>query len=96
MEEAIVTDNFCLIKNGESVVINKQHDYYYQVQGQLLITGAAYCEFIVYTKSDLSVVRVLPDNNFQMNMLNTLCDFYKTYAMPYLEKNTDDLPISSV
>jgi hypothetical protein len=30
-------------------------DYYYQVQGQLFVTAAPFCEFIVYTKLDIAV-----------------------------------------
>ena len=52
IEEAILTPNFCLMKVGDNYVMNKSHDYYCQVQGQLLVTGAPYCEFIVNTKED--------------------------------------------
>ncbi|CAG2218740.1 unnamed protein product [Mytilus edulis] len=47
IEEAVVTANFCLQKNGDVLVMNKGHDHYYQVQGQLLLSGATFCEFIV-------------------------------------------------
>lgn len=48
-------------------------DYYYQVQGQLFVTAAPFCEFIVYTKLDIAVDRVLPDPDFQMTMFEKLC-----------------------
>jgi hypothetical protein len=52
IEEATLTPNFCMMKVGDNYVMNKSHDYYCQVQGQLLVTGAPYCEFIVNTKED--------------------------------------------
>ena len=65
IEEAILTPNFCLMKVGDNYVMNKSHDYYCQVQGQLLVTGAPYCEFIVNTKEDFAVSKVFPDRYFQ-------------------------------
>ena len=33
--------------------LKRRHDYYYQVIGQLGITGARYCDFIVWTLVDV-------------------------------------------
>ena len=66
IEEAILTPNFCLMKVGDNYVMNKSHDYYYQVQ--LLDTGAPYCEFIVNTKEDFAVSKVFPDRDFQTHV----------------------------
>lgn len=38
--------------------------HYAQVQGQLMITGAEFCEFIVYTQCDMAVERITPDISF--------------------------------
>jgi len=40
-------ENSCRLKENT--------EYYYQVQGQLGVTGAAWCDFIVYTKVGLYV-----------------------------------------
>ena len=95
IEEAISTPNFCLMKVGDNYVMNKSHDYYCQVQGQLLVTGAPYCEFIVNTKEDFAVSKVFPDRDFQRNMFDKLCEFYKLHALPYFQ-NINNVPASSV
>ena len=81
IEQAIETQNFCLTKEGDNIKINKAHDYYYQVQGQLFVTGAPFCEIIVYTKLDMAIDRVLPDPDFQTTMFEKLCKFNQTLGI---------------
>ena len=48
---------FCLSKgteNGE-IALNHHHDYYFQVTGQLALTGAEFCDFIVWTEVDIHI-----------------------------------------
>jgi len=92
IEEAIETNNVCLVREGDVVTINKSDDYYCQVQGQLFVTGAPFRDFIVYTKVDIAVDKVLPDPDFQLTMFDKLCKFYKNFAIPFIQ----NLPASSV
>jgi hypothetical protein len=92
IEQAIEAQHIYLTKEGYNIKINKAHGYYYQVQGQLFVTGAPFCEFIAYTKLDLTVDRVLPDPDFQTTLFKKLCKFYKTYSIPFLQ----NLPTLSV
>ncbi|CAC5380704.1 unnamed protein product [Mytilus coruscus] len=96
IEEELDTANFCLLKAGDNYIINKSHDYYYQVQGQLLVTGAPYCEHIVYNKDDFAVAKVLPEKEFQMSMFVKLCKLYKLHAIPYFKNMSSNVPVSSV
>ena len=49
---------FCLsIENGEPM-LRRTHDYYYQVIDQLGITKASYCDFVVWTLSDIHIERI--------------------------------------
>jgi YqaJ-like viral recombinase domain len=75
--------NFCLSMRDEHLSLTPSHDYYYQVQGQLLVTGATFCDFVVYTKRDLHIERIIPDFAFQQTMLIKLANFYLNHAMPY-------------
>ena len=38
------------------------HSYYWQVQGQLLITGMQWCDFVVFAEEDLLVQRIYEDD----------------------------------
>lgn len=77
---------FCLELNGENLRLKKAHDYYFQVQGQLLVTSAPFCDFAVYTSKDIFIERILPDSDFQLTMLKKLSVFYRDHAMPFLSK----------
>lgn len=41
--------NFCLHKTDDKISLKKSRAYYFQVQGQLMITGVTFCDFFVYT-----------------------------------------------
>jgi len=70
--------NFCLelVGNGE-VHLKQNHEYYYQVQGQLMITGTPFCDFVVYTEKDLFIETILPDTETMNKMLDKLVNTYK-------------------
>ena len=59
--------------------LDKKHDYYYQVQGQLFCTGLETCNFCVYTLKDFITFEVKKDNKFIEDMLEKLSQFYKVY-----------------
>ena len=78
---------------------SKHHSYYYQVQGQLLLSGQLRCLFIVYTgysDEELVIVDIAANADFQMDMIDKLHDFYNSSFRPALiaekvYKNTDQL-----
>lgn len=71
-------DNFCLQMDSTTrlLCLKKDHEYYAQVQGQLMVTGCDSCDFVVYTKKDIHVNRLLPDIKFMESMLTNLADFF--------------------
>ena len=59
--------------------LHKNHDYYYQIQGQMLCTGAAAVDFAIYTFKDFQVIRVSRDDAFITEMLAKLKLFFDEY-----------------
>ena len=45
-------------------LLNERHRYYVQVQLQMFTLGVKYCDFIVWSPSDMIVIRVLFNENF--------------------------------
>ncbi|KAJ8309693.1 hypothetical protein KUTeg_011558 [Tegillarca granosa] len=80
-------NNFVLCRENGVVTINRNHAYYVQIQGQLLVTGAPWCDLAVYTTKDFYMERISPNISFITNMLLKLALFYKYYALPYLHQN---------
>ena len=72
---------FCsLDSSGEKPLLKRNHNYYCQIQGQMGITGRAWCDCIVYTTKGLSVERINFDRDFWENELLLL--FYNNCLAP--------------
>ncbi len=63
-------------------MLKRNHDYYYQVIGQLGITKASYCDFIVWTLSDIHVERIYLDACLWDEMKDKLKQYYYTTLGP--------------
>jgi len=53
-------------------------DYYYQITGQLALTGAQFCNLIVWTNLEIHVERIFPDNELWTETVGKLAHFYYT------------------
>ncbi|XP_033725553.1 uncharacterized protein LOC117315463 [Pecten maximus] len=78
-----VTVPYLKIVNG-NLVLDSKHDYYHQVQGQLLCSQRSLCDFVVYTLSDMKVLRIKRDEEFISRMVAKLTSFYNQYLEPAL------------
>ncbi len=67
--------------------LDKKHDYYAQVQGQMYCTERNECHFVVYTFKDVKVVNVPRDDLFIKNMVLKLdkffCEVFKPVYLRY-------------
>ena len=64
---------FCLKYICDTYELKRQHNYYYQVQGQLHITRRSWCDFVLWTPSstvdNLCVERIRYDKTFWTNTI---------------------------
>ena len=80
-EEACADPNFyCHLVNGKPE-LKKDHPYYYQVQGQLGLTGLKWCDFVVFLQKGLIIQRIKFDELFWMSMIEKLTKFYQQHVM---------------
>ena len=70
--------------DSNGILLKRDHSYYCQIQGQLMITGADFCDFTVFTKKDIYVERIFPDVQYMERMIDVLANFFMQYAKPYL------------
>jgi hypothetical protein len=68
-----------LKEEGGHIFLDNNHDYFYQIQGQLFCTGATICNFVIYTFKDFKCIHVKRDDIFINNMVNKLQEFYEKY-----------------
>ena len=61
---------------NNTVMLKRTHDYYYQITGQLALTGAQFCDFVVWTEVDMFIERVHFDAELWDDMKSKLAHFY--------------------
>ena len=74
----------CHVKIDDNLHLNKNHQYYYQDQCQLLVTGREYCDFIVWTKKDMFVERIYVDTTVCKEISDKSQLFFKRVILPEL------------
>lgn len=72
-------------ENTQKIKLKETHDYYFQVQGQLHITEKYFCDFIVWTPSEIFVERIVKNDEFWSTKMETnLIKFYHEALLPEL------------
>ena len=87
VEEATSNPDFCCIKDKGTVQIKKSHAYYYQVQGQMGITGRKWCDFVVWTLKDMFIQRIEFDPLLWEEMKTKLEKFFVEGVVPEIFTN---------
>ena len=64
--------------------LDTKHNYYYQIQGQLLCSDRNKCYFCVYTCKDMQVIEIERDASFISAMIDSLKEFFQDYFLPAL------------
>ncbi|XP_028129072.2 uncharacterized protein LOC114325263 isoform X1 [Diabrotica virgifera virgifera] len=74
----------CATLENNVFKLKREDKYYYQVQGQLFVTGRQYCYFVVWTPLGLLYERIIKDEQFWNNELQKLEEFYFDHLLPAL------------
>ena len=82
---SITDPGFCLVHSSDSGVhLSHEHDYYYQVQGQLAVCDVEYCDFICWTPLGFHHERILTDSQFFATVKPVLDRFFMRVMLPRL------------
>jgi hypothetical protein len=84
-ENAIISKKikFASLENGH-LKLKRTRAYYFQVQGQLLITSRQFCYFIIWTPKGMILEKIETDPDFHERMLPKLKPFYLEHLLPAL------------
>lgn len=75
--DACSDPTFCMEKTSDTECsLKKNHAYYAQVQGQMGVTGAKYCDFIVYTNVGMYIQRIPFDYGYWNELKEKLTTYY--------------------
>lgn len=75
---------FCNKDDSNKIKLKRNHSFYYQIQGQLQITGRKYCIFILWTLKGLLYEKIEKDDDFWKSIFSKLKDFYFKCILPEL------------
>ena len=82
--EACSDPTFFMEKVSETECkLKRDHPYYAQVQGQLGITRAKWCDFIVYTGKGIYIERVPFDATYWQNLRTELLQYYFEHFLKF-------------
>lgn len=82
LTEAAKSEKFMSRLHDGALKLKHDHEYYYQVQGQMAITGAQWCDFVIYTKAGIAIERIPFDPQFWVLAACRLHDFFYSYFLP--------------
>lgn len=75
-----------ILKYEESTsewLINENHEYYHQIQGQLYLTGRKLCYLIVWIPADFHIQEIARDASWEVH-IGELLSFFDKYILPQL------------
>lgn len=72
---------FCLDK---ALQLKKNHEYYHQVQLHMFVCNTQYCDFVVWTKQDITINRISRDDEMLQAVLPKAEVFFKQSILPEL------------
>ena len=83
-EELINDDKFyvSLVDGKPELKNDHPNGCYSQIQMAMGLSGAPFCDFIVYTFKGLIIARTLFDNEYFINLIQKLNTFYRKYMLP--------------
>ena len=85
MKTAKLDSTFSLGINENGVLqLKKEHHYYCQIQAQMALCGAEWCDFVAYTFRGLYLERVTYNETFWLDRLAKLETFYFSNFVPCL------------
>ena len=83
--EASDDTTFCLGHADDgSFFLKKLHAYFYQVQAQIHLCDADYCDFVVWSQDELTILRIQPDIVFFADVIEKVTKFFKYGVLPEL------------
>lgn len=72
----------CILLKPRCIILKRNHQYHYQIQTQMAITGRQWCDFVVWTAKGYHIERIKYDANFIEPILNRISIFHQNILAP--------------
>ena len=98
VEKSKQDSTFCLKEVGGKLFLKRDHQYFYQVQTQIHLTQASYCDFAVWGpgkggNGEMHIERIPPDTDFFESMCEKVSKFVKKCVITELVAKVFTAPI---
>ncbi|XP_038063170.1 uncharacterized protein LOC119733878 [Patiria miniata] len=70
---------YLFMDSSGKMALKHSHNYYYQVQGNLLCTKRKWCDFVVWTTKDMKIMHIPRDDEFINELKIRLRDFFEQF-----------------
>ena len=88
--DACSDNTFCCEKADGQCKLKVNHAYYAQIQGQMGIAAANWCDFIVYTKKGMSIERIPFDPHYWAELETKLVSYYYNHFIDFAATDFHD------
>ena len=78
-EPSLENISFLTLGENDKVTLKQNYPFFYQVQGQMGVTGKNQCDFFVYTHFGIHQERITFNPEIWKNILQTLQQFWYKY-----------------
>lgn len=82
---AIKERDFCVQNSDGSYQLRQTHEYFYQIQCQMAVTGITTCYLVIFTNRGIESIKVPFDHISWKKTCETLCGFWKQFMFPCLK-----------
>ncbi|GLV40072.1 hypothetical protein CBL_02957 [Carabus blaptoides fortunei] len=72
------------VEENETFILNKNHNYYYQVQMQMFVTGLKYYEFVIWAPHEIFNERIIRDDKVLRIEIAKALLFHENVILPEL------------
>lgn len=78
------TPNNVLNKNGDQYSLERTHEFYYNAQLQMYLSGTDYCDFLLWSTKKAISIKVIADESFWIRAMEQAVLFHEQVLMPEL------------
>lgn len=77
----------CTLDENNDLLLKSTHKYYFQVQMQMAIVEASWCDFVIWSAKEINIERIYFDELFWTSISRELLDFHENYmCIEYFEQ----------
>ena len=71
--------SFLTLGENDKITLKQSHPFFYQVRGQISVTGKNHCGFFVYIHFEIYQERITLNSEFSKNILQTLQQLWHNF-----------------